>query len=145
MSDNQNTTSPTKSRGSGGSGGSATRKPAENRQKSSPGAGTPKQTATGSAGSGDDVETTGCGDPGEQATGTDQANPADPGDADQFKSRVQEMLANAVAGIPLHYEMTPIGLFYTPPAKKDGTPVTSVFVAAPFQVIGETQNDINND
>ena len=72
---------PTKSGGSRGSGGSATRKPAENRQKSGPDAGTPKQNPRGSTGSGDDVETPGAGDPGEQTTGTDQANPSEPGDA----------------------------------------------------------------
>ena len=72
---------PTKSGGSGGSRGSAARKPAENRQKSGPDAGTPKQNPRGSTGSGDDLETPGSGDPGEQTTGTDQANPAEPGDA----------------------------------------------------------------
>ena len=72
---------PTKSGGSGGSRGSAARKPAENRQKPGPDAGTPKQNARGSTGSGDDVETPGAGDPGEETTGTDQANPSEPGDA----------------------------------------------------------------
>ena len=72
---------PTKSGGSRGSGGSAARKPAENRQKPGPDAGTPKQNPRGSTGSGDDVETPEADNPGEQSTGTDQANPAEPGDA----------------------------------------------------------------
>jgi uncharacterized protein (DUF927 family) len=73
-------------------------------------------------------------------------NLADPLPDGVTVERLREMLADAsdVAGVrfPPHYEMTPAGLFYRLSAKKDGTPGPSVFVAAQFQVIGETRSDI---
>ncbi len=71
----------TKSGGSGGSRGSAPRKPAENRQNLGADVGTPTQNPTGSTGSAPHAEPAGSGDPGEHTPGTDQANPAEPDDS----------------------------------------------------------------
>ncbi len=94
--------------------------------------------------------------PEDWPAGWDLADPLPNGVSSE---RLREMLAEAsdVAGhdaddaghdagvrFPPHYEMTPAGLFYTPPAKKDATPGPSVFVAAPFQVVGETRSDIGD-
>jgi putative DNA primase/helicase len=76
----------------------------------------------------------------------DLADPLPDGVTDED---IAALLADAsdVAGhdagvrFPPHYEMTPSGLFYTPPAKKGDTPGASIFVAAQFQVIGETRSD----